>query len=179
MNGAAAFAAWLAASVIVLSDGRRGLALGLALMAVAFAPLAWIGGGWPAAAAVFAGGAIAAIQRLRSGTDGWGLMPAGSTSRLILVIAAGVVALWIAVSVTSGPSASIRFAAVAVIGLMGARLLTARDPAALMTAVAGMALAIATAAGLAATAPGLAPYLVAALIAAGVSALRVSEQHVA
>jgi hypothetical protein len=175
VTGAAAFTAWLAASVIVLSDGRRGLALGLALMSVAFAPLAWIGGGWPAAAAVFAGGGIAAIQRLRSGADGWGLMPPGSTSRLILVVAAGVLALWIAVSVTSGPSASIRFAAPAVIGLMGARMLTAHDPAALMTTVVAMALAIATAAGLAATAPGLAPYIVAALIAAGVSALRVSE----
>jgi hypothetical protein len=178
VTGAAAFTAWLAASLIVLSDGRRGLALGLALMAVAFAPLAWIGGGWPAAAAVFAGGAIAAIERLRAGTAGWGLMPPGSTSRLILVIAAGVLALWIAVSVTSGPSASIRFAAPAVIGLMGARMLTAHEPAALMTAVAAMALAIATAAGLAATAPGLAPYLLAALIAAGVCALRV-ETHVA
>jgi hypothetical protein len=179
VTGAAAFTAWLAASVIVLSDGRRGLALGLALTAVAFAPLAWIGGGWPAAAAVFAGGAIAAILRLRSGTDGWGLMPPGSTSRLILVIAAGVVALWIAVSVTSGPAASIRFSALAVIGLMGARMLTARDPGALMTAVAAMALAIATAAGLATTAPGLAPCIVAAVIAAGVSALRVSEPRVA
>jgi hypothetical protein len=178
VTGAAAFTAWLAASVIVLSDGRRGLALGLALMAVAFAPLAWVGGGWPAAGAVFAGGAIAAVQRLRSGTEGWGLMPAGSTSRLILVIAAGVLALWISVSVTSGPAASIRFAAPVVIGLMGARLLAASDPAALMTAVAAMALAIATAAGLAAPAPGLAPYLVAALIAAGVSALRVSVPHV-
>lgn len=179
MTGAAAFTAWLAASVIVLSDGRRGLALGLALTAVAFAPLAWIGGGWPAAAAVFAGGAVAAIQRLRSGTDGWGLMPAGSTSRLILVIAAGVLALWVAISVTSGPSASVRFAAPAVIGLMGARMLTAHDPAALMTAVAAMALAVATAAGLAATTPGLGPYIVAALIAVGASALRVSETRVA
>jgi uncharacterized membrane protein len=106
-------------------------------------------------------------------------MPAGSTSRLILVIAAGVLALWISVSVTSGPAASIRFAALVVIGLMAARMLVARDPAALMTAVAGMALAIATAAGLAVPAPGLAPYIVAALIAAGVSALRVSETHVA
>jgi hypothetical protein len=122
---------------------------------------------------------MAAIQRLRSGTEGWGLMPAGSTSRLILVIAAGVLALWIAVSVTSGAEASIRFAALAVIGLMGARMLTARDPAALMTAVAAMALAIATAAGLAATAPGLAPYVVGALVAAGVSALRVTEPRVA
>jgi hypothetical protein len=165
--------------MIVLSDGRRGLALGLGLITVAFATLtwAWAGDGWPAAAALLAGGAIAAVQRLRHGTIGWGLMPGGSTSRLILVIAAGVVALWIAVSVTSGAAASIRFAAVAVIGLMGARVLTAREPAAVITAVAGMALAIATAAGLAETAPGLALYIVAALIAAGASALRVSESR--
>jgi hypothetical protein len=175
---AAAFTAWLGATVIVLADGRRGLALGLALMAAALAALAVAGGGWPAAAALFAGGAVAAIQRWRSGVKGWGLMPPGSTPRLVLVIAVGVIALWIAVSVTSGAGASLRFAAIAVIGLMGARVLTALDPAAVMTAVAGMALAIAAAAGLTTTMPGPEPYIVAALITAGVSVLRIAEPRV-
>ena len=73
---AAAFMAWLSAAIIVLADGRRGLALGLGLTAVAFAALAWASGDRLAAAAMLAGGGVAAVQRLRSGIDGWGLMPA-------------------------------------------------------------------------------------------------------
>jgi hypothetical protein len=124
-------------------------------------------------------GAFAAIQRQRSGAAGWGLMPPGSTPRLILVVAAGVVALWLAVSVTSGAGASRRFAVLAVLGLMGARLLTGIDPKVALTAVVGMALALAAAAGLATDAPGPAPYIAAAAIAAGVSVLRVAEPHAA
>jgi len=179
VTGVAAFTAWLGASIVVLSDGRRGLALGLAFIAAAFTALAAANGQWPAAAALFVGGAVAAIQRLRSGTDDWRLMPPGSTSKLLLAIAIGVVALWIAVSVSSGAGAPLRFAAVTVLGLMGARMLTARDPAAVITAAAGMALAIATASGLAPTTPAPAPYIVAALIAAGVSVLRVADENVA
>lgn len=179
VNGVAALVAWLGAAVMVLSDGRRGLALGLALIAAAFAGLALAVGDWLAAGALFVGGGVAAVQRLRSGADDWRFMPPGSTPRLLLVIATGVVALWIAVSVTSGFGAPLRFAAVAVIGLMGARMLTASDPPAVMTAVAGMALAIALAAGLAEAAPGPAPYIVAAVIAAGVSVLRVTDEKVA
>ncbi len=177
MIEAAAFTAWLGASVIVLADGRRGLALGLALIAIAFAALVWAGGDALAAGALFAGGAVAAVQRYRSGIGGWGLMPPGSTPRLILVIVAGALALWIAASITTGSGAPLRFATLAVIGLMGARVLEGREPAVLLTAVAGMALALATAAGLAPTTPGLAPYVIAALIAAGVSVLRVAESH--
>lgn len=175
MTEAAAFMAWLGAAIIVLADGRRGLALGLGLTAVAFAALAWASGDRLAAAAMLAGGGVAAVQRLRSGIDGWALMPPGSTPRLILVIVAGFLALWIAASVTSGAGAPLRFATLAVLGLMGARVLEGRDPAAVLTAVAGMALGLGLAAGLAPTPPGLAPYVAAALIAAGTSVIRVAE----
>lgn len=175
MTEAAAFTAWLGAAMIVLSDGRRGLALGLALIAVAFAVLVWVGGDMLAAAALFAGGAVAAAQRLRSGGDGWGVMPPGSTPRLILVIVAGVLALWIAASVTTGTGAPLRFTTLAVLGLLGARVLGGRDPAVVLTAAAGVALALAMATGLAETPPGPAPYIAAALIAAGASVLRVAE----
>jgi hypothetical protein len=174
-----AFMAWLGAATIVLSDGRRGLALGLALIAIAFAALAWMGGDIGAAAALLAGGAAAVYQRLRSGRDDWGVMPPGSTPRLVLVIAAGFLALWFAASVTTGGGAPLRFAAPVVLGLMGARVLEGRDSAIVVTAAAGMALAVAMATGLAATPPGPTPYIAAALIAAGVSALRVQEKHVA
>jgi hypothetical protein len=176
---AAAFVAWLGAATIVLADGRRAFALGLALIATSFAALALVGGDILAAAALFAGGAIAAVLRLRSGSDGWGLMPPGSTPRLILAIVAGFGALWIAASVTSGAGAPLRFATLAVLGLMGARLLEGRDPAVVLTAVAAMALAVAMATGLAATPAGPAPYIVAALIAAGISVLRMTEPNAA
>ena len=55
-------------------------------------------------------------------------------------------ALWIAASVTSGAGAPLRFATLAVLGLMGARVLEGRDPAAVLTAVAGMALGLGLAA---------------------------------
>lgn len=175
MTEAAAFIVWLGAAMIVLADGRRALALGLGLTAAAFAALAWLGGDFRAAAALSVGGAVAAVLRLRSGSDGWGLMPPGSTQRLILAILAGVVALWIAASVTTGAGAPLRFATLAVLGLMGARVLGGRDPAVVQTALAGMALAVAMAAGLAASPPGPAPYIVAAVIAAGTSVLRVKS----
>lgn len=175
----AAFMAWLGAAMIVLSDGRRGLGLGLALIAVAFAALAWMAGNLGAAAAMLAGGAAAAVQRLRSGSDDWRVMPPGSTPRLVLVIAAGFLALWFAASITTGAGAPLRFAALAVLGLMAARVLEARDPAIVLTAAAGLALAVAMATGLAATPPGLAPYIAAALIAAGLSVFRVERSHAA
>jgi hypothetical protein len=173
----AAFVAWLGATVIVLSDGRRGLALGLALTTIAFAVLAWlVGGSALAAVALLLGGAAAAAQRLRIGREGWGLMPPGSTPRLVLSIAGGFVALWISTSVMTGPGAPLRFAALSVLGLMGARVLTTTGHTdALLTALAAFALSVAMAAGIADTWPGPSPFVVAALIAAGLSILRVAE----
>jgi hypothetical protein len=171
----AAFGAWLGAAVIVLSDGRRGLALGLALTTVSFTVLAWIGGERLAAAALLIGGAGAFAQRLRTGRDSWGVMPPGSTARLVLSIAGGLLALWIATSVMTGPGEQLRFAAISVLGLMGARVLTGTEPGAVLTALAVLALAVAMAAGMADAAPGPAPYIAAALVALGVSVIRVIE----
>ena len=165
----AAVLAWLGAALIVLSDGRRGLAVGLFAASIAFASLAWSGGQRPAAVAILVCGAIASLQRLRSGAEGWGIMPAGSTPRLVLCIASGLVALWVGASVTNGPGAPLRTAVLAFIALMGARVLSARDVPAVLTAVAALALAMGAATGLASTSPGPAPYLIGALIAAGVA----------
>ena len=180
MIQAAAFAAWLGAAVIVLSDGRRGLALGLALTTVAFVALAWAGGDHLAAAAILFGGAVAAIRRSRSGLDVWGVMPPGSTPRLVLSIAGGLLALWVATSVMTGPGTELRFAALSVLGLMGARILTESERAgALLTALVALALSVAMASGLAAAGRGPAPYIAAALIAVGVSVIHVAEPHAA
>ena len=175
MTEAAAFAAWLGAAMIVLSDGRRGLALGLALTTVAFTVLAWVDGERLAAAALLVGGGVAAARRFRTGPDVWGAMPAGSTPRLVLSIAGGLLALWISTSVMTGPGAGLRFAALSVLGLMAARVVTEAENAAILTALAALALSVAMVASLSETSPGPAPYIAAGLIALGVSVVRIRE----
>jgi hypothetical protein len=164
----AAFIAWLGASVLVLADGRRGLALGLALVAVSLAVLTWPAGMVVGSVAIGVGGLIAAVQCWRSGPAGWGIMPAGSTPRLILCIASGLLAFWLAASVTTGPAGSLRFTFIVVPGLMGARILMSREVPVVLAGIAAMALALAAASGLAAESPGPIPALVGGLIAAAV-----------
>lgn len=163
----AAFVAWLGAALVVLADGRRGLALGLALLTVGLAALTWPAGMPVGAVAIAVGGLTAAGQCWRSGPPAWGIMPAGSTPRLILCIASGLLALWLAASVTTG-AGSLRFAVLLVLGLMGARILISRDVPVVLAGVASMALALAAAPGLAAESTGPVPAIVGGLIAAGV-----------
>ncbi len=167
MTGAA-FVAWLGADLVVLADGRRGLALGLAFLAVSLAILAWPAGMVVGSAAIALGGLIAAVQCWRSGPPEWGIMPAGSTPRLILCVASGLLAFWLAASVTTGPDASLRFAVLLVPGLMGARILMSRDVPVVLAGIAALALALAAASGLAAGSPGPIPAIVGGLVAAGV-----------
>lgn len=164
----AAFVAWLGAAIVVLADGRRGLALGLALLTVSLAILTWPAGMAVGSVAIGVGGLIAAVQCWRSGPAEWGIMPAGSTPRLILCIASGLLGFWLAASVTTGPDASRRFAVLVVTGLMGARVLISRDVPVVLAGTAALALALATASGLGADSPGPIPAIVGGLIAAGV-----------
>jgi hypothetical protein len=175
VSAAAAFAAWLGAALIVLSEGRRGLALGMALLTLGLAVLALSGVGALAAAAVLVGGGIAAGRRFRSGPDVWGIMPPGSTARLVLSVAVGLLALWISTSLMTGPGAPLRFAALAVLGLAAARVLTPSAPPALLTALAAFALSVAVAAGVAQTSPGPALFVLAAIVAVGVSMVPMGE----
>ena len=175
MSTSAAFAAWIGAALIVLSEGRRGLALGMALVTLGFAGLALAAGQVEGAVALVAGGGVAVVQRLRSGKDAWGVMPPGSTARVVLAAGVGLLALWISTTVMSGPGASIRFAALSVLGLTAARVLTPSDPPAVMTALAALALSVAVAAGVAGTGPGPAVYVLAAIVAGGISLIQVSE----
>jgi hypothetical protein len=173
VSATAAFAAWLGAALIVLSEGRRGLALGMALVTMGFAGLALAAGQVEGAVALVAGGGVAVVQRLRSGPDGWGVMPSGSTARVVLAAAVGLLALWISTTVTTGSGASIRFAALSVLGLTAARVLTPSEPPAVMTALAALALSVAVVAGVAGTGPGPAVYVLAAIVAGGTSLIRV------
>jgi hypothetical protein len=177
-EGAAALVAWLGACAIVLADGRRGVAVGLALTAAGLGFLAWQTAGPAAALAVAAGGAVAAVARDRSGPPGWNLMPAGSTPRLILCVAAGLVGLWIAASVMTGPGAQVRFSVLSLVGLMGGRVISAREPAVILAAVAALSLAVAEGTSLA-PGGGVTPYLVAAVVAAGVMFIRLPAAHAA
>ncbi len=177
MSDAAAFVAWLGAAVIVLSDGRRGMALGLALVAAGLGGVALESVGWPALL-LPAGGWAAAALRLRAGAPLWGLMPPGSTPRLLLAVVAGFLALWVAASVSIGPGGPLRFASLAVLVIMAATALQAKEPAVAATAAAGLALALGAASAIG-PAGDLLPYLVAGLIAAGFSFLPAAERRAA
>jgi hypothetical protein len=177
IEGIASFVAWLGASLIVLADGRRGLALGIALAAAGLAAVTWLGAGPVPAGILALGGGIAAARRLASGPRRWAVMPPGSTPRLILCVASALVALWIALGIASGDGAALRFAALVVIVLAGARVLSSTDPHVEMTAGAVLALAIGAAAGLAGG--DLWPYAAAALVAAGACWLPLSAPRAA
>ena len=163
--------AWLGASLVVLADGRRGLALGLALLTAGFAVLALAGGLPLGAAVVAAGGGIAAWQCWRSPAANWGIMPPGSTPRLVLSIGSGLVGLWIAAVVTLGPGSALRFAILVVVGLMCARVLSSRELHVVLAGIAGLALALGAAPGLDLLSDGTVPDIAGGLIAAGVMAL--------
>lgn len=164
---AAAFLAWLGASLIVLSDGRRGLAVGLALVTGGIAVLAWPAGTPFGGIAIAAGGLVAAVKCWRSGPPAWGIMPAGSTPRTVLCVASGLLGLWVAASVSTGTGAPLRFAVLVVVGLMAARILISREAGVVLAGIASLALALSAAPGLAAQSPGAVPALVGGLIAAG------------
>ena len=87
---AAAFVAWLGVSLVVLSDARRGLALGTLLAGAGLAGVALPEAGPAGGLALVAGGAVAAARRFTAGPGGWGILPPGSTPRLILCVAGGV-----------------------------------------------------------------------------------------
>ena len=172
---AAGLAAWLGVSLIVLSDGRLGLALGVALATAGLAALSLPQAGALDAAALLAGGAVATVRRLMVGPPGWAIMPAGSTPRLVTCVAGGLFALWVGVAVTSGAGGAVRFAVMATIGLAGARVLWSEERSVLLTAVAAIAIAIAVASAMAPQAAGIWPYAAAAVIAAGTAVLVPTE----
>jgi hypothetical protein len=157
---------WLGASMVVVGDGRRGLAAGIALSTLGLAVLAFVTAGAVAAAAIGAGGVTAAARRWVTGPAGWEVLAPGSTSRLVLCIATALVAFWIAAAVTGGPVASLRFALMTGIALSAARVLSTAEPAAQLTAVAVVALCAASVGAIGSSEPGVWPYVVGGLVAA-------------
>jgi hypothetical protein len=170
VDAVAAFVAWMGASLIVLADGRRGLALGLSLAAVGISVIGFDTTG-PAAGALVVGGALAAFGRLRSGPDGWRIMPPGSTPRLVLCIAAGLLALWIGGAVMTGPGAPLRFTVLLVAGLGGARVLGGEEMSVMLTATGLLALSVGLGAAMGESSIAPWAYIAAGLIAAAVALL--------
>ena len=179
LEGIAAFAAWLGVSLVVLSDGRRGLAAGTALATVGLAVLAFPAADIAGAVALFAGGAIAAVRRARSGPEGWSIMPAGSTPRLVLCVAAGLLSLWVALAVMQGGGGAQRFGVMVAIGLGGARLISSDVGEVVEAALSVLALALGVVAGLTPVSPGIWPYLAAALVAAAASSIPIKATRAA
>lgn len=177
MSVAAAFAAWLGGSILLLGDGRRGLALGLAVLTAALALFALDAGDVATATALALGGATAAALRLRSGPDGWGLMRPGSTPRIMLAIVTGVLALYFAASLAVGDGAAVRFGWLVAMALSAGRLLQTSEPAASVTAACALGLSIGAAAAIPPASSGVAAAIVAAVIAAGVAALPQTNPH--
>ena len=168
VEAAAAFVAWLGVSLVVLSDARRGLALGMLLAAAGLAGVALPEAGPAGAIALVAGGAVAAARRFSAGPGGWGIMPPGSTPRLVLCVVGGLLALWVGLAVMTGEGAALRFAVMSVAGLAGARALSSADTSVAQTAFAVLALAVAAGAALGADA-GVWPFLAGAGAAVAVT----------
>ena len=168
LEAVAAFVAWLGTSVVVLADGRRGLALGTVIAAGGMSVIAFDRAGALAAAAVAVGALAGAAGRYRAGRPGWHIMPAGSTPRLVLCIAAALLAFWVAASVMSGAGGAVRFATMLVVGLSGARVLGADEGPVLFSAIGLLACGVALVGGVGGGAPEPWPFVAAGLIAAGV-----------
>jgi hypothetical protein len=133
--------AWLGASILLLSHARRGVVLGLLLATLGLALSALAAGHGQVAAELAVGGLITSGLRLRDGLPGWGLMPSGSTPRLVMSLV--VLILGLLMGATVKGSTPLIEASLMVLGLSAARLLTAGTRAVAMAAAAAMALAMA------------------------------------
>src|SRR5207237_635534 len=80
---------------------------------------------------------------------GWGILPPGSTPRVILCAVAGAACAWIGAGLISGAEAPARATLLAVIVLAAARLLTTHKREAALAAGSALALAVGDLGGLA------------------------------
>jgi hypothetical protein len=134
--------AWLGAALVLLSQARRGLALGLWVCAAGLSLLAWAGGRTGVAVVLLLAGLATSLLRLRDGRRGWGVLPTGSTPQLLLCLAILLVGVTLA-----RPSLNPAFLALLTtlaVGCLGAlRLLTAGSSAVALSAAAILALGLA------------------------------------
>lgn len=177
MSEAAALAgaamAWLGVTLLAVSEGRRGVALGLVLAAAGLGAAAGAAGQPPlAAVALLLGGLVAAVLRLRGGGGpGWDLLPPGSTPRLMASLLALVAAGLVAGFGLGSPAAAARVGALVVAALAGARILTTERRWAALGAGSALALGLGALGGVAGLAAG-------AAVAAGLGAIDGAERPV-
>lgn len=133
--------ACVGAGLVLMSEGSRGLAAGLGLEAAGLG-LA-VGGSVQAGPGLVlaVGGLCSAGLRLRDGYGGWGLLPPGTTSRIVLFVVAVAASLYAVTSVLPGSATEARAAALAAGVLAGARLLGTGNRSAALTAAGALALA--------------------------------------
>lgn len=170
---AAAVLAWFGAVVMVLSDARRGMAVGLVVLGSGLALERAVAGQPVLATVILAGGLLAAVSSLRgSRARGWGLLAAGSTPRVVLCIVTGALALYFARAVIEEPADWQARAAILAVGVLGAaRLLSASDQRATLTAASAVALALSLDVALVTPAAGLAVMITGAIFATIISGL--------
>jgi hypothetical protein len=143
--GAGAVLAWLGVALLTASEGRRGLATGLAVAAAGLAMAAGAAGQPPAAVtALAAGGLVAAVLRLRPrrGQPGWNVLPPGSTPRVVAAIAVPIAAALVAGSGLGSPAGTARLAALVVALMAGVRVLTAGQGWSALAAGSALALGL-------------------------------------
>jgi hypothetical protein len=157
--------AWLGATLLMVADGRRGLALGLVVLTAGLAAASAAAGQPPLGVAVLTvGGVATAALRLRGGRPGWGLLPPGSTPRLIGAIVAVIAATLVAGFGLGSPEGAARLAALVVAALAAGRILTVEDRWAALGGAAALALGLGALGGMAALVAG-------GLVAAGLGAI--------
>lgn len=162
--------AWLGGAILLLSDARRGLALGLLVAGAGLGAGQWAVNQHEAAVASAVAGALAAALRLRDGEPGWRLVPAGSTPRVVLSLVTLVVLLLVFSSLRANTPLLIASVAVAVLGI--ARLLTAETRAVALSGAAALALGLAGTGGLVAAITAAVVAVGLTLVPAGVQAAR-------
>ncbi|HEX4215087.1 MAG TPA: hypothetical protein VIA06_17340 [Candidatus Dormibacteraeota bacterium] len=142
----AAFAiSWLGGAILLLSHARRGVVLGLVLLTAGLALGAHAAGRDQVALALVAGGAVTAALRMRDGLPGWGLLPAGSTPRLVMSLLVLILGLLMGATV-KGTTLPVQEALV-VVALGAGRLLSAGHRAVALAGAAAVALALASLGG--------------------------------
>lgn len=117
--------AWLGATLVALSEARRGLALGLALAGLGLGLAVDMSQGLVAAGGLALAGLVSGLLNLRDGPSGWGLLPPGSTPRVVLSALALAASVLVGGAFQGGPGAAARVAALAAGSIAGVRLLTA------------------------------------------------------
>lgn len=122
---AGAALAWLGAATLLLSDDRRGLAVGLAVVGAGLAlSTSAAGQDRMAAATVALGGVASGALHLGRGTHGWGLMRPGSTPRVIGSLVALILTVVVAGAGVHDLAGVARLGGLVVAALAAGRLLT-------------------------------------------------------